>query len=127
MASLLRVNPVIDGNARPFFGHPVDYFEIDAGSNLALLTGPIDTPTGALAQIIQTIELQASIEILGQTGTLHLIGNGGAASSAGGAFRVAVSGPSAWPSNVALQQAIVANGNIGGANLALATVYSFTF
>jgi hypothetical protein len=133
MAQLTRTNPVIDAEPGFFFGHnPVNIYEIDTNANLFYQTGPIDTANGALASLVQIIESQATIEVLGQFGTLNLIGNNGNVSSPWGAIRVIVSGPAAWPNAATLQTAIQ-SANLQAANsqinvtFANANVYSVTF
>jgi len=131
MASITRVNPNPDGVAQSFFGHvPVDFFEVDAniatGGNLLTDNGP----TGSLAAILKVVNQQASIEVLGQVGTLNLVGNNGNVSSTNNAVRFITTGHGAWANAAALQTAIRAVGTVnGGANLSLANavVYSFTF
>ncbi len=133
MAQLTRTSPNPDGQPGFFFGHnPVNFFEIDTNANLFFQTGPADSANGALAALVQIIEQQATIEVLGQFGTLNLIGNNGNTSSPFGAIRVIVSGPAAWPNAATLQTAIQsANLQAGNANInvtfANANVFAVTF
>lgn len=124
MPQLTRVNPVIDGNAIAVFGYyPLDIWEIDTHANLVASTGP----QGALAAVIQVVEQNATIEILGKAGTLNLIGNGGAASTANGAVRVVTTGHEAWANAAVLQTALQALGTVDSQNLSNTIVYSVTF
>lgn len=134
MASFNRVNPQpTDGNAAAFFGHEIDFFEIDLGANVA---NPTQLgPNGAWPIVLSTIEQNATIEILGQVGTLNLISNAGNLSTSGGAVRVALSGRFAW-SAANLQSTLqglgtltIGNGNIGFSNISFANaiVNTFTF
>lgn len=126
MPSIPRLNPVQDGNAITTFGfYPLDYYEIDAHANLLAGTGP----GGTLATLIETIELTSTVEVLGQVGTLNLIGNNGNLSTTNGGVRVALSLHESWANATVLQDAIQAIGvnAVDGLTLANAVVYSFTF
>jgi hypothetical protein len=134
MASFNRVNPQpTDGNAAAFFGHEIDLFEIDFGANIANPTQ--EGPNGAWPLLISQIEQNATIEILGQIGTLNLISNAGNLSTSGGAVRVAVSGKFAWSAaNLqstlqSLGTIVVGNSTVGFSNVNVANtiVASFTF
>jgi hypothetical protein len=134
MASFPRVNPQpFDGNAVAVFGHEVDFFEIDFGANIA---NPTQLgPNGAWPLLISQIEQNATIEVLGQIGTLNLISNAGNLSTSGGAVRVVLSGKFAWTAaNLqstiqSLGTIVVGNGAIGFSNVNVAStiVNTFTF
>lgn len=145
MASFNKVNPNPDGNAVVTGLRPLEFFEIDAG-NAAARAGATTTlanstvPNGGMTWLIQTMELNSTIEILGQVGTINMISTG-ATSNIGNGVRVAFADIGTWgsPSSVgatnlqanirALGVLTVGNANVGFANVNFsnATVYPFTF
>jgi hypothetical protein len=137
MAQFPKVNPNPDGNAVVTGLRPLQFFEIDANANLQASTGP----NGGLAELITVIEQRSTIEILGQVGTIILLGNNGNTSSAGGGIRVALADIGTWGidnanSVINMQAAIRAVGNytignstVGFANINFSNsnVYTFVF
>jgi hypothetical protein len=135
MASFFKQNPVPVTQPGNFFGKQVDFFEIDLAANIANVQ-LYQAPNGPLDLVIQVVEENATIEMIGTVGTLNLVGANGNLSSANGAFRVLVSGTGAWANAAALQTAIrnlgtvtVGNSTVGFSNISVgaANVYLATF
>lgn len=127
---LVRVNPIIDGNAFSLFGKNVDCLELNFGpsgnsaSTGTGITGSVSA-AGAWPAVIKQIEQNCSVEMLGAlTANLPLMSFNGANSNVG--VRVMVSGVSAVNVSV-LQTNIQALGTVNSVNLAGVTVNSFTF
>jgi hypothetical protein len=114
MASFTKQNPQFDGNSASFFGKVPDYVEINFGSSVAgsncanlLSTQNLNT-NGAWPDVIQVIEQNAIIEVLGQVqANCVLISQNGGNANIG--VRLLVSGVNAVSG---LQSAIQALGNV---------------
>lgn len=133
MASFPKSNPIADGLPTVTGLRPLQYFEVDVnstgGSNANLLSGT--DPGGAVSTLLQTIEMNSTIEIWGQIGTIVLVGNAGANSSANNGVRFALADLGTWGSSgsaavTALQTAIRAIGTTSdNVNFTAADVYTF--